>query len=178
MRWHDKRGGAQRARCIRCARTDSGRPENLRGLKLGAGTQKCVAALVVQGFSEVTIIDRLKMSPAGAKGQMDWIVKQAQDRYAQEHPGVGSGWRSIATPSGYIVAVGKQTRGFRIVDWVPQENRGLLEAVVGANTADPPKPDGMSGWLAKVLGPTGHGWEEIEQRLWIAMAHTNRWIKD
>lgn len=126
----------------------------------------------------MAILRRLEMSAAGAEGQMDWIVEHAQSRYDQAHPSVGSGWQAITTAGGYLVAVGKQTRGFRVLDWVPPENNDSLSAVVGANAINPPQPDGMADWLTKMLRPTGQDWTAIEQRLWIAMAYTNRWIRD
>lgn len=177
MRWHDRRGGAQRAYCAQCDQVDSGRHPSLRGLKLGRGTAKRVAALVVQGLDEIAIIKRLGMSVEGAKRQLDLVVSQAQTRYAQAPPMVASGWQPITTPGGYIVAVGKQGNSFRILGWV-EPGGTTLSSVVGSNTDDPPPSTGMAVWLTNLLAPGGQDIEEIERRLWIALAQTNRWIKD
>lgn len=167
----------QRAYCAHCDQVDTGRDPSLRGLKLGKGSARRVAALVVQGKDESAIIKRLGMSAAGAKAQLDLISRQAQARYANTPPSVAGGWQPITTASGYVVAVGKQTRGNRVVEWVPPGGPPLSSVVV-TNIHEPPSTNGMATWLATLLAPAGQSAQEIERRLWIAMAHTNRWIQD
>lgn len=149
----------------------------MRGLKLGKGTAKRVAALVVQGLDESAIIERLGMSTAGAKAQLDLIIREAQTRFAQGKPAIAGGWQAISTAGGYNVAVGEQRNSYRILGWVAP-GRGTLSSVIGLNAANPPSATGMATWLSRLLVPGGQNNQEIERRLWIAMAHTNRWIKD
>lgn len=156
LRKHDKVAGRQRYRCPVCR-------ELITPGK--SADWVTLASQVMTGATTQRMAQALKADEQSVRSMLFAWATRAQEMNSRQPPMDGSR-RVDCAVGGYFVSVGiARGKMFRIIEWMPYAAGPLSDSGVSKER----------DWVATLIGGGKGDQQEVEARLWVALARSNGW---